>query len=560
MISDSGLHRLGGLALAAGARDLATEVAALEERLREQRFHVACVGQFKRGKSTLLNALVGRGVLPTGIVPVTSVPTILRHGRFGARVRTGEGWSPLPPERLAEVVTEQLNPGNAKGVLAVEVLVPAPILERGLCLVDTPGLGSVFEANTVATREFVPQVDAALVVLGADPPVTGEELRVIEMIAAEADTMVYVLNKADRVTPAECHEAAGFLRTVLRDRLGLTVDRVYQVSATTTTASPDWAALVENLTGLAADSREALVRSAIQRGMSRWGRALSGRVHERLEALTRPVAEYERRVRALAALGSTAERALRELAPLLAAEEQRLEREARARSDAFLQEALPVGEAHLRAEWEQGGLQPDSREAALEAANRIARSLAYAWLRRAEENADTEFRRVVARFRSLADEQVERLVSEAGLPPHAAPVVGSSAGLRARSHFAFSDRTSYHYARTPLGDWLAALLPSTARDRRVRRAAERYLRDLLTVNASRVAGDLAERVRESRRALEAEIRAALSQVADSAAGALEWAQAVRAKGAEEVSHETTRLNTLLGELRGLLEAAGDAAA
>jgi dynamin family protein len=78
--------RLRELALEAGAKELADEAASLEERLREQRFYVACVGQFKRGKSTLLNALVGRPLLPTGVVPVTSVPTVLRYGELGARV------------------------------------------------------------------------------------------------------------------------------------------------------------------------------------------------------------------------------------------------------------------------------------------------------------------------------------------------------------------------------------------------------------------------------------------------------------------------------------------
>src|SRR5271156_6718937 len=50
------------------------------ERIAEGRFYVACVGQFKRGKSTLLNALIGHAVLPTAVVPVTAVPTIIRHG------------------------------------------------------------------------------------------------------------------------------------------------------------------------------------------------------------------------------------------------------------------------------------------------------------------------------------------------------------------------------------------------------------------------------------------------------------------------------------------------
>ena len=58
--------------------EVADEARALAERIVAGRFFVACVGQFKRGKSTVLNALVNDRVLPTGVTPVTSVVTMLR--------------------------------------------------------------------------------------------------------------------------------------------------------------------------------------------------------------------------------------------------------------------------------------------------------------------------------------------------------------------------------------------------------------------------------------------------------------------------------------------------
>jgi len=74
-----------------GQDDVVTDAARVSERLAEGRFYVACLGRLKRGKSTLLNALVERQVLPTGLLPVTSVVTVLRHGTvLAARVRTGE--------------------------------------------------------------------------------------------------------------------------------------------------------------------------------------------------------------------------------------------------------------------------------------------------------------------------------------------------------------------------------------------------------------------------------------------------------------------------------------
>src|SRR5437899_9190810 len=92
------LCELEQLALAAHADAIAAEARSLAERAAEGRFYVACVGQFKRGKSTLLNALARTDLLPTGIIPVTSVPTVLRYGDLAARVRrAGAGWAAIDP-------------------------------------------------------------------------------------------------------------------------------------------------------------------------------------------------------------------------------------------------------------------------------------------------------------------------------------------------------------------------------------------------------------------------------------------------------------------------------
>ena len=84
----SRLLRLANLAQELGAEPVAEEARELATRVSEGRFYVACIGQFKRGKSTLLNALVGHEVVPTGFVPVTAVPTVIRFGdQPHARVR-----------------------------------------------------------------------------------------------------------------------------------------------------------------------------------------------------------------------------------------------------------------------------------------------------------------------------------------------------------------------------------------------------------------------------------------------------------------------------------------
>ncbi|HUD74846.1 MAG TPA: dynamin family protein, partial [Terracidiphilus sp.] len=112
----SRLLRLAGLAQELGAEPVAEEARELAARVSEGRFYVACIGQFKRGKSTLLNALVGHTVVPTGFVPVTAVPTVIRFGdELRARVRMRDGaWRDVDLPDLKEYVTEELNPENKK--------------------------------------------------------------------------------------------------------------------------------------------------------------------------------------------------------------------------------------------------------------------------------------------------------------------------------------------------------------------------------------------------------------------------------------------------------------
>jgi len=83
-----------------GAQYIADDAYALAARVSEGRFYLACIGQFKRGKSTLINALTGEPILPVGFIPVTAVPTVIRFGAHPrARVQGRDGsWQVWEPE------------------------------------------------------------------------------------------------------------------------------------------------------------------------------------------------------------------------------------------------------------------------------------------------------------------------------------------------------------------------------------------------------------------------------------------------------------------------------
>jgi GTPase Era involved in 16S rRNA processing len=77
----------------------------------------------------------------------------------------------------------------------------------------------VFAGNTETTKDFIPQIDAAILVVGADPPISGDELALIEAVAANVDEILIVLNKIDRVSTEERQQASAFATRVVEARL-----------------------------------------------------------------------------------------------------------------------------------------------------------------------------------------------------------------------------------------------------------------------------------------------------------------------------------------------------
>lgn len=228
-------------ALGPGYLLYAEQLAGLEQRLGEGRFHLAVLGQVKRGKSTLLNALLGEDLLPSSVVPLTALPTFIRFGEQRLlRVRyndsrpdtvlKGEQTKWLNTQLMA-FVTEDANPKNVKGVLQVEITHPAAIL-RDVVLIDTPGIGSTYRHNTEATMNFLPQCDAALFVISADPPITEVEVAFLKEIRNRIGQLFFVLNKVDYLTDTEREMALAFYRTVLARDAGIDpATRIFATSA-----------------------------------------------------------------------------------------------------------------------------------------------------------------------------------------------------------------------------------------------------------------------------------------------------------------------------------------
>ncbi len=554
-----GLLRLAALGEELGSSRVTEEAQALAARVSEGRFYLACIGQFKRGKSTLINALIEDSVLPVGFTPVTAVPTVIRYGeQRRARIHGRDSsWQEIPVGDLTEYVSEEHNPENVKGVEGAEVFVLSPLLASGMCLVDTPGLGSAFGENTAATQAFIPHIDAALVVLGADPPLAGDEVAVVKAVAQQVRDLIVVLNKADRTTDAERAAAAQFTERLLKKHLNRTVGPILQVSAAERLAEHpgpkrDWDRLVAALEKLVQESGRQIVRAACERGVSRLSEELLAIISEEREALQRPIEESELRIAAMKETLSAADRSMRELGFLFMAEQHRLSDMFMKRHKAFLASVLPLADREFEEKLRliRPGVGPSYRRSLNRAAQEIAQRHVTPWLQTEQEESERQYRQVGDRFIQIGNGFLKQLadegISELARMPHA---LDPELGFRVRSAFSFLELIEIAQPASPLR-WLADLVLGLVGARRlIERDARQFLVRLLETNSTRVQSDILNRVEESRGRLEAEIRKLLNEVSRIADQALTRARETRASGESAVRAALARLDELETQVR-----------
>ncbi len=220
-------------------RDVIAKLTALQTRLDEGVLRVAVLGQFKRGKSTLLNALLGTPLLPSGVIPVTAIPTFVKAGAEAKAHITfadGKAASEFSGEgdiqsALEQHISEVQNPRNCLQVEKVEIEFPSDFLKRGVMAIDTPGVGSTFLHNTETAGAVLGECDAALFVLSADPPITEVEVKYLRDVQKLIPKIFFILNKVDLLDESEKTLAQKFLADVLAEQAGISPPvRIFCVS------------------------------------------------------------------------------------------------------------------------------------------------------------------------------------------------------------------------------------------------------------------------------------------------------------------------------------------
>jgi len=197
---------------------LKRQIEACENLLhQDQLIDVAILGQFKAGKSSFLNSLIGKSILPVGVIPVTTTITRLQYGsRERALIHHFDGKEEEAElTAVEEFTSEARNPSNRKSVEWVDVELPALERYAGLRLVDTPGLGSIFRYHVETSANWLPEVGAALVAISADRPLAENDLQLIRDLRKHTPKIILLLTKADLLSPEQQKEVIQFFRAAL---------------------------------------------------------------------------------------------------------------------------------------------------------------------------------------------------------------------------------------------------------------------------------------------------------------------------------------------------------
>ncbi|HEX9124461.1 MAG TPA: dynamin family protein [Actinomycetota bacterium] len=565
------LSALAELADERERRNVLERAQALRDDLARNRFNVVLLGEFKRGKTTFVNALLGAPLLPAAVVPLTSVITLVRWGpQVHARIVFRDGRElEVGADDLPTYVTERENPGNRRGVDHAILTHTSELLADGVSLVDTPGVGSIYQHNSETARRFLPEVDAAVFLTSADPPISASEREFLHEVRAEAARTFFVLNKVDHLSETDRCDALIFTEEALRDALGRDVT-VYAVSARDALE----AKLAGDTVGLDASGLATFERDFRRFLLEDKGRTILASIGGRTLRLAEgernaidvelrtarlswaQLAEVRERIEGVFQHARTARRDVRALLrnelELLTADLEQDLRFLRAREETHLS---AVAEEHLR--------DPASIRRGSEALNELLRETLRTdlegWRTEEEEKLQLGFRTVMARFVEEAD-RVERETVQA---------CGQLLGIELTSTSGppeVTGRTRFTYAFFEPPTIMESILPDVRRflpagtaRRLFEKEVRRRIPELVDKHCGRFRWDFRQRLDRSLHDLEAMLDERLESTIESLRAGLARSEQERDRSAASAADAEERARRWRERLDGIVAAVRPAA-
>jgi len=216
--------------------DLGDRIRQVSQQINNPELQVVIIGEFKQGKSSLINTMLDIDSCSVDDDIATAVQTVIRYGAQPKAALVIEDKNsddpkldriPIEFNSAASYANDSRQPPDGTEIVAVEVEVPRRLLEQGVNLIDTPGTGGLASAHSARAMKAVSVADATLFVSDASQEYTKTELEFLAHAVKMTPIVVGIMTKIDLYPDwRKVHELnQGHLR-----RAGINID-VHPVSA-----------------------------------------------------------------------------------------------------------------------------------------------------------------------------------------------------------------------------------------------------------------------------------------------------------------------------------------
>lgn len=194
------------------------------DRLSRDSFSVAIVGEFKRGKSTVINALLGKNILPVDVLPTTATLNKITYSVTPfVKIEYKDGREEqIEIDQLNNYVTKLTKESEevAKTVKEAVVYYPINYCKNGVTIIDTPGLNDD-AAMTEVTMSVLPQIDAALMVIMAQAPFSESERDFLEnkIITSDLGRVLFIVTGIDLLDEEDVDRVLDNIRSRIQEHV-----------------------------------------------------------------------------------------------------------------------------------------------------------------------------------------------------------------------------------------------------------------------------------------------------------------------------------------------------
>ncbi len=215
-------------------RDIKKRLNEYLKKIEDDKFIITVIGEIKRGKSTLINTLIGEDILPTDVIPTTATINLIKYGtepKITIR-KSDNSTQTLPFNKKEMEKYTGLVDFDPKTIKYIEIEYPKEFLQNGILLVDTPGVNELSNQRMEVTYGYIPISDACIFLINAQQAISRTEMTFLNesVLKSSLSKIFFVVNRIDKIDEDEIEEFKEDIKEKLKENLNAD-ERVYFLSS-----------------------------------------------------------------------------------------------------------------------------------------------------------------------------------------------------------------------------------------------------------------------------------------------------------------------------------------